>query len=240
MSEAADRFRSPDCDSESVGRLPLDGRPSPAIVPGREPARPGRRRGGFARRLAEDSGRRPKRPPIGLRRFSFACNPLKNLNRRKEKFQNISGAPATPGDAAGRRGARAPRAPLASVSGRRPKRPPIGLRRFSFACNPLKNLNRRKEKFQNISGAPATPGDAAGRRGARAPRAPLASVSGRRPKRPPIGLRRFSFACNPLKNLNRRKEKFQNISGASGPSGDAADAGAPACPGRRLPHKPSP
>ena len=65
---------------------------SPVIVPGREPARPGRR-------LAEARKAWLKRPPIGLRRFSFACNPLKNLNRRKEKFQNISGAPATPGDA---------------------------------------------------------------------------------------------------------------------------------------------
>ena len=204
-----------------MGRLPLDGRPSPAIVPAANRFVPGAAGAGL-RAIAEVSGRRPKRPPIGLRRFSFACNPLKNLNRRKEKFQNISGAPGPSGDAGGRRGARAPRAPLASVSGRRPKRPPIGLRRFSFACNPLKNLNRRKEKFQNISGAPATPGDAAGRRGARAPRATLASVSGRRPKRPPIGLRRFSFTCNPLKNLNRRKEKFQNISGAPATPGDAA------------------
>ena len=64
---------------------PAPGRraPSPEVAPGRETTRPGRRRGGFARALAGVCGHRPKRPPIGLRRFSFACNPLKNLNPRK-------------------------------------------------------------------------------------------------------------------------------------------------------------
>ena len=156
----------------------------------------------------------------------FCLQPPEKPQSAERKISKYFRRSATPGDAAGRRGARAPRAPLASVSGRRPKRPPIGLRRFSFACNPLKNLNRRKEKFQNISGAPATPGDAAGRRGARAPRAPLASQAKSLNSQVFEATRGLARAC-------------LNLPGLAGPGSplERAAAGVDAAPAPRRPRR---
>ena len=76
-----------------------------------------------------------------------------------------------------------------------------------------------------------------------APGAAAANSRAASPKSPDggrSGLRRFSFACNPLKNLNRRKKKFQNISAAPGTPGRRGGTPAPARSWRRLPCKPSP